>query len=194
MEGRSAMLLWVGRSSVKCAPEPNRSCCSTINLERHLVPSSTMQAFQNAARLLANNLKGTRSMTTKNAEDFWAGYFPKTKPESVELNTRNVRKEMIGFLLLGPIGGALMIYDFIYGLESHSDNVIPPYPWCAGPRHAARARHGYAGVVLRRWRTKCSAITVSIMCMQHGKHGMQLRGLLTSLGRIFGVILVEIML
>jgi cytochrome c oxidase subunit 6a len=72
---------------------------------------------------------GTRGMTTKTAEDYWAGYFPKNKVESAEVVSKHVRKEMIGFLLLGPIGGALMIYDFIYGLESHSDAVIPPYPW-----------------------------------------------------------------
>ena len=54
----------------------------------------------------------------------------------IETKSRNQHhllrwQEMIGFLLLGPIGGGLMIYDFIYGLESHSDNLIPPYPWCA---------------------------------------------------------------
>ena len=86
-----------------------------------------MQAFRNvASRLMARQ---TRSMTTKTAEDYWAPVFPKPHVGTEKEVQGAVRKELIGFFLLGPIGGGLMIYDFIYGLESHSDNIIPPYPW-----------------------------------------------------------------
>lgn len=86
--------------------------------------------FRQAARLLATSVKGgSRGMATKSAEEMWAPIFPKAPTPTSEQTARNVRKEMVGFLLLGPIGGGLMIYDFIYGLEEHSDNVIPPYPW-----------------------------------------------------------------
>jgi hypothetical protein len=86
-----------------------------------------MQAIcRQAARFLA---KQTRGMTTKTAEEYWAPVFPKPHVATAQETASGVKKEMIGFLLLGPIGGGLMIYDFIYGLEEHSDNLIPPYPW-----------------------------------------------------------------
>ena len=85
-----------------------------------------MQAFRNAARLLT---KQTRNMTTKSAEEYWSPIFPKPHAATAAETKNGVRKEMIGFLLLGPIGGALMVYDFVYGLETHSDKLIPPYPW-----------------------------------------------------------------
>lgn len=88
-----------------------------------------MQSLRHAARLAMQNVQGTRSMTTKTAEEYWANYFPKVKTETAEKTSANVRKEMIGFILLGPAGAGLMIYDFMYGLEEHSDAVIPPYPW-----------------------------------------------------------------
>mmetsp|Transcript_51475 Transcript_51475/g.112053 ORF Transcript_51475/g.112053 Transcript_51475/m.112053 type:complete len:131 (-) Transcript_51475:228-620(-) len=89
-----------------------------------------MQALRRAATSMVRNATGTsRSMATKSAEETWAGYFPKNPVQSAEATARNVRKEMIGFILLGPVGAGLMIYDFMYGLESHSDELIPPYPW-----------------------------------------------------------------
>ncbi|GAX80913.1 hypothetical protein CEUSTIGMA_g8348.t1 [Chlamydomonas eustigma] len=88
-----------------------------------------MQCIRQAARLLAKNANSARNMTTKTAEEYWAPVFPKLPKPSPEQTSHSVRKEMIGFLLLGPIGGGLMVYDFIYGLEEHSDDLIPPYPW-----------------------------------------------------------------
>jgi len=39
---------------------------------------------------------------------------------------KNLRKEMIGFLILGPASAGLMIYDLIFGLEHHEFHEIPP--------------------------------------------------------------------
>jgi hypothetical protein len=39
---------------------------------------------------------------------------------------KNIRKEVIGFVLLGPISAALMVYDLIWGLEHHEPHPIPP--------------------------------------------------------------------
>ncbi len=80
------------------------------------------------ARAISRLVRG-RGMATKTAEETWSNYFPKAKPETEAETAKHVRKEMIGFLLLGPVGAGLMIYDFIVGLESHSDDLIPPYPW-----------------------------------------------------------------
>lgn len=101
-----------------------------------------MQSLRQAARLALRTAQGSRGMATKTAEETWTNYFPKPKAESPEQTAKHVRKEMIGFLLLGPIGAGLMIYDFIVGLEEHSDEVIPPYPWCAAAAvHAPAPLH-----------------------------------------------------
>lgn len=99
-----------------------------------------MQSLRQAARLALRTAQGSRGMATKTAEETWTNYFPKPKAESPEQTAKHVRKEMIGFLLLGPIGAGLMIYDFIVGLEEHSDEIIPPYPWCAAAAVHAPAR------------------------------------------------------
>mmetsp|Transcript_4975 Transcript_4975/g.12214 ORF Transcript_4975/g.12214 Transcript_4975/m.12214 type:complete len:127 (-) Transcript_4975:344-724(-) len=75
---------------------------------------------------------GTRAMAggpSVSAEARWAQYFPKAKAETPTETAKNVRKEMIGFLLLGPASAALMVYDLIFGLENHEPHPIPPYPW-----------------------------------------------------------------
>jgi hypothetical protein len=41
--------------------------------------------------------------------------------------SKKVRKEMIGFILLGPISAGLMVYDLIFGLEHHEPHPIPPW-------------------------------------------------------------------
>lgn len=40
-----------------------------------------------------------------------------------------MRKEVIGFMILGPASAALMVYDLIWGLEEHHEVTVPPYPW-----------------------------------------------------------------
>ncbi len=60
------------------------------------------------------------------AEARWARYFPKPPEPTQQEVQKNVRKEVIGFLILGPASAALMVYDLIWGLEHHEDHVIPP--------------------------------------------------------------------
>mmetsp|Transcript_4872 Transcript_4872/g.10462 ORF Transcript_4872/g.10462 Transcript_4872/m.10462 type:complete len:128 (+) Transcript_4872:163-546(+) len=88
-----------------------------------------MQALRNSARVLMRAAQGTRGMATKTAEEYWAPYFPKNKPVTAAENQKALRKEMFGFLLLGPAGAGLMLYDFVVGLEEEHEVVIPPYPW-----------------------------------------------------------------
>jgi len=49
-----------------------------------------------------------------------------TLPWSDAQAQKNLRKEMIGFLILGPASAGLMIYDLIFGLENHEFHEIPP--------------------------------------------------------------------
>ena len=60
------------------------------------------------------------------AESNWARFFPKPPEPSPHEAQKSVRKEMIGFLLLGPASASLMIYDLIFGLEHHEYHTIPP--------------------------------------------------------------------
>eukprot|EP00798_Chlamydomonas_sp_ICE-L_P023971 gene23971-9544_t len=87
-----------------------------------------MQALRQAIRAVVQPA-GTRGVATRSAEDTWAKHFPLGKQESAEANKKAVRKEMFGFLLLGPLGAGFMLYDFVIGLEEESHHVIPPYPW-----------------------------------------------------------------
>lgn len=120
------------------------------------------QIFRMALRFAASKLYsacGPQRRFFQTAEETWAKHVPKNHIETPAETKKNVQKEasalslisflisdgaifmqMIGFLLLGPIGGGLMIYDFIWGLESHSDNLIPPYPWRVYYRHAHAER------------------------------------------------------
>lgn len=66
---------------------------------------------------------GTPSVT---AETRWARYFPKAPEQTPAEVNKNVRKEVIGFLILGPASAALMVYDLIWGLEHHEPHPIPP--------------------------------------------------------------------
>ncbi|KAF5828149.1 hypothetical protein DUNSADRAFT_18122 [Dunaliella salina] len=63
------------------------------------------------------------------SEQRWAPYFPKAPEPTPQQAQKNLRKEMIGFLILGPASAGLMIYDLIFGLEHHEYHEIPPYPW-----------------------------------------------------------------
>ncbi|PNH05938.1 hypothetical protein TSOC_007748 [Tetrabaena socialis] len=87
-----------------------------------------MQALR---RSVSKLLPGVRRMGTDSsltADKIWAPHFP--KPEvTTEQVKKNVKKELIGFALLGPIGAGFMIYDFVIGLEEEHHMVIPPYPW-----------------------------------------------------------------
>lgn len=63
--------------------------------------------------------QGTRSMaggSSVTPEARWGVYFPKATLETTPETAKAVRKEMIGFLLLGPASAALMVYDLIFGL------------------------------------------------------------------------------
>jgi hypothetical protein len=53
---------------------------------------------------------------------------PMTEVQLAKEKTQ-AKKEMVGVLLTAPIGVAAMLYDFIWGLESHDPHKIPPYPW-----------------------------------------------------------------
>ena len=88
-----------------------------------------MQALKQTVRILGRAAQQTRGMASKSAEEHWAHCFPVAKSQTLVENQKAVRKEMIGFLLLGPLGAGFMIYDFVVGLEEEHDVVIPPYPW-----------------------------------------------------------------
>eukprot|EP00798_Chlamydomonas_sp_ICE-L_P020413 gene20413-27195_t len=87
-----------------------------------------MQALRQAVRAYIQPA-GTRGVSSRTAEDTWAKHFPVGKQESAGANKKAVRKELLGFFLLGPLGAGFMLYDFIIGLEEENHHVIPPYPW-----------------------------------------------------------------
>jgi len=59
----------------------------------------------------------------------WGPYFAKPATLTKQQEQKGLRKEVIGFLILGPASAALMIYDLIFGLEHHEPHPIAPYPW-----------------------------------------------------------------
>ena len=85
-----------------------------------------MQALRTAsARLLPGVRRMGSAAADTNADAMWAKFFPKPAqtPEAVK---KSVNKELLGFMLLGPVGAAFMFYDFVVGLEEEHDVVIPP--------------------------------------------------------------------
>lgn len=74
-----------------------------------------MQALR---KVVQAAVPGTRSMAGAGAqtcEARWAKYFPQP-PVSQAQAQKSVRKEMIGFLLLGPASALAMVYDLVFGL------------------------------------------------------------------------------
>ena len=60
----------------------------------------------------------------------WAPYFPKAAGPQGKEADKAMRKDLFGFLLLGPASAAFMLYDLIGpGLEHHDGPPMPPYPW-----------------------------------------------------------------
>ncbi|GIL66607.1 hypothetical protein Vafri_20097 [Volvox africanus] len=89
-----------------------------------------MQALRRSATAVLPGLRrmGTATDASINADKYWAPFFPKPQ-QTAEQVKKNVSKEMVGFLLLGPVGAAFMFYDFFVGLEEEHHVTIPPYPW-----------------------------------------------------------------
>ncbi|GLC46952.1 hypothetical protein PLESTB_001543700 [Pleodorina starrii] len=87
-----------------------------------------MQALRRSANAVIPGLRRMATDASMNADKFWAPYFPKPQITAEQVK-KNVSKEMVGFMLLGPIGAGFMLYDFIIGLEEEHHVTIPPYPW-----------------------------------------------------------------
>ncbi|MEW5317865.1 MAG: hypothetical protein WDW38_009129 [Sanguina aurantia] len=95
-------------------------------------------------QIVRNSGQRAYANTPNSAEARWANYFPHTPEVSAEKAKKSLTKEMIGFMLLGPLGIGFMIYDFVIGLEEEHDRnqaglgllcssqrrwSSPPYPW-----------------------------------------------------------------
>ena len=81
-----------------------------------------MQSLRRVAvQQLAAFRRGMATAAEPSAEAQWAAYFTKPKPVSAETSKKNMRKEMAGFLLLGPASAAFMMYDIFVGLEEEHE-------------------------------------------------------------------------
>ncbi|KAL6747986.1 hypothetical protein V8C86DRAFT_1211766 [Haematococcus lacustris] len=89
-----------------------------------------MQALRKTAQVALQGVRrmggGAPSITP---EARWQAYFPKAPEGTPQENQKALRKEVIGFMILGPVSAAFMVYDLIFGLEHHEPHPIPPYPW-----------------------------------------------------------------
>lgn len=88
--------------------------------------------MQGLKKIVHAAMPGTRSMggtPSVSPELRWQRFFPTPPEPSPQAQAKSVRKEMLGFLILGPASAALMVYDLIFGLEHHEPHPIPPYPW-----------------------------------------------------------------
>jgi hypothetical protein len=90
-----------------------------------------MQALRRALQRTSllpvpSNVRHMGGAPSVTPEARWARYFPEAPdPTPAELQ-KSVRKEIIGFLILGPASAALMVYDLVFGLEHHEFHAIPP--------------------------------------------------------------------
>ncbi|KAG2485100.1 hypothetical protein HYH03_016196 [Edaphochlamys debaryana] len=87
-----------------------------------------MQALRRATAQALPGLRRMASAAETTQDKIWAPYMPVAQP-TAEAAKKAVNKEMVGFMLLGPVGVAFMLYDYVIGLEEEHHVTIPPYPW-----------------------------------------------------------------
>ncbi|GFR42964.1 hypothetical protein Agub_g3962 [Astrephomene gubernaculifera] len=87
-----------------------------------------MQALRRSASAVLTGVRRMGTDASMTQDKLWARHFPKPA-ETPEQIKKNISKEMVGFMLLGPVGVAFMLYDFVVGLEEEHHVTIPPYPW-----------------------------------------------------------------
>ncbi|PNW75701.1 hypothetical protein CHLRE_12g537450v5 [Chlamydomonas reinhardtii] len=87
-----------------------------------------MQALRRAVSTAMPGFRRASTTAGETIDKYWAPYFPKPAVTADEAK-KSVNKEMVGFMLLGPVGVAFMLYDFAVGLEEEHHVTIPPYPW-----------------------------------------------------------------
>ncbi|KAJ9528980.1 hypothetical protein QJQ45_000544 [Haematococcus lacustris] len=101
-----------------------------------------MQALRKTAQVALQGVRrmggGAPSITP---EARWQAYFPKAPEGTPQENQKALRKEVIGFMILGPVSAAFMVYDLIFGLEHHEPHPIPPVAKEWPPKEGLPEKH-----------------------------------------------------